>query len=358
MRCAAAQRGSVVADRSLAVQCLRRAAQAGHPDAQYRLAILLIGEEADPQGVAEARRWLESSARSMPESVYELALLNAESQPNAALARASVVEKAAAAGYPPAQYELARSLFAKGDNAGKQAAYRDLLNKAAEQRHGEAAAELALQLQGDARTEDASRIISLLTLGSSAGSARADHALALRYATADGVKRDTERAWQLARRSAAGGYAPSLYTVGFFLSHGVGVASDVQAALEWFRRAADRGNLDALMAIGNAYANGWGIGKSLDVAYKWYCKAAQAGHAGARSLVSRQANSECDLPAGHARTERPGGSPPRRRSQVATDWRGRESSATATPARAQGTPPFDGVSISSRDRSPSRCTPR
>lgn len=293
----AAQEGSVVANREVAMRCLEDAAKAGIAEAQHRLAVLLLtAKPIDPKQRATAERWLTSAARELPESVYMLALLRADHSPDPERAHREVVDKAAQAGYAPAQYELARRMYAQGSSEAKASA-RAWLEKAAAQELGEAAVELALMLEADRREQDTPRIVALLETASRAGSPRGDYALAMRLAEARGMKRDTERALALVKRSAASGHLASEYALGFMLSHGIGGESDESAALAWFRRAAARGHPAAMYAIGNAYANGWGVGESMDIAYQWYCKSAQAGDASAAALVKGNKASDCLLPA-------------------------------------------------------------
>jgi len=295
----AAQEGSVVADRAIALRCLEDAAKAGIAEAQYRLALLLLdAKPVDPKQRAAAEHWLLSAAKELPESVYMVALLRADQSPDPERVRREVVDKAAQAGYAPAQYELARRLHAQGSTESKAAA-RGWLEKAAAQGHGEAAVELALILEADKREQDIPRIVALLEMAAKAGSARGDYALGLRLMDAKGVKRDTERAFELFRRAALRGYVPAMYATGFALSQGTGTGSDDTAAVEWFRRAADRGNADAMFAMGNSYANGWGVGKSMDVAYLWYCKAAQAGSPPGLDMIKRAGTKECAIQPAH-----------------------------------------------------------
>jgi uncharacterized protein len=292
----AAQKGSVVADKAVALRCLTDAARADIPDAQYRLAIAILESAPDdPARQAEAERWLARSAAALPESVYLLAKLEAARQPNPELARRNVVEKAALAGYAPAQHELARRLHGEG-NESARAASRDWLEKAVAQGNAESIVELALQLAAEKREQDVARVVSLLEQASKAGSPRADYALGLRLLEANGVKRDTGRAFSLIQRAAAAGDAEAQYALGFMIGQGAGVSTDDQAALGWLLRAAENGHLEAMFAVGNYYANGWGVGKSMDIAYDWYCKAAQRGHQTARTFVKRaRGPSACEL---------------------------------------------------------------
>jgi len=284
-----------VANRTDAKRCLEHAAKAGIPEGQYRLAVLLLeSAPGDRTQRTEAALLLNSSASALPESVFLLALLNAEQGTDPPAQRDRVIQTAAESGYAPAQYQLAQRLLSNNTPDSRTAAVK-WLESAATQQHADASVELAMLLEKDRREQDIPRIVMLLEQAARAGSVRADYALGIRYLDANGVKRDSERAVELFRRSAMAGYLPSQYALGFVLSHGIGVANDDVASLEWFRRAADRGNPAAMHAVGNAYANGWGVGKSIDIAYKWYCRAAQGGDSSARDLVQRRPAAECPL---------------------------------------------------------------
>ena len=289
----ASQADSVVANRATAQRCLQDAAKKGMVEAQHALAVLLLAEKpGEPRQRAEAEQWLSRAAKSLPESVYLLALLKAERAADPATARRAIVDKAAEAGYVPAQYELARLLHVQG-SAESKAAARTWLEKAAAQNHAEASVDLALLIESDGREQDTPRIVALLEAGSLAGSPRGDHALGLRLMNGQGVPIDQERAFELFRRAAARGNVPAMYATGFALSEGMGTGVDEAAAVEWFRRAADHGSADAMFAMGNSYANGWGVGKRMDLANRWYCKAAQAGMEQAIDMVHRGPADQC-----------------------------------------------------------------
>jgi len=83
----AATEGTIISDRAAAVECLERAAKADIPQAQFRLAALLLAAPANQQDRANAERWLTAAAQIHPESVYALALLRADEQPDRNAAR-------------------------------------------------------------------------------------------------------------------------------------------------------------------------------------------------------------------------------------------------------------------------------
>jgi TPR repeat protein len=287
---------SPVHDAAAARECLESSAAAGSPDAQHQLALVLLeSPRSDVKSRERAEALLVSASRTNPDAVFLLALLRADKSADPAHARDEVIAKAAGAGFAPAQYRLATSLLAKGDEASAAKA-RELLEEAAKQQYTEAQVELALVLEKAKRDADVPRIVKLLESASDSGSPRADYALGMRYIKAIGVKRDSERALRLVRRSAMAGYEPAQYALAFLIGQGIGTGTDDAAALYWLRRSAEQGNANAMHGIGNAYANGWGVGKSLEQAYMWYCRAAQKGNLASIDLVKRRPPGECPLP--------------------------------------------------------------
>lgn len=292
----AAQSGSVVADRGVAIECLRRGAQAGVPQAQHHLALALL-DEPGGNGRAEAEKLLAQAARALPESVYLLAKLRAARTTDPAAATRSTIEEAAKADYAPAQRELAVLRLREGRREEASA----WLEKASAQGDAEATYERAMLLAAERREADVPQVVGLLARSSVLGSARAQYALGLRYLNADGVRRDTAQAADLFRRAAGAGLADAQYALGHVLADGLGLAADEALALQWFELAANQGNVQAMHALGNAHANGWGTGRSLDMAYRWYCRAAQRGHEPSRRLVRGSSHgADCALPASPA----------------------------------------------------------
>lgn len=53
--------------------------------------------------------------------------------------------------------------------------------------------------------------------------------------------RDTQKAFEMAQKSALGGSPLGQYCLGFIYKNGLGVASDSAAALKWWRMSAESG---------------------------------------------------------------------------------------------------------------------
>lgn len=92
----------------------RRAAEAGHPAAQARLARLLATGTAASKDDGQAARWAEASARQRnPEgmAVWGLLLLQGRGTASDPVRAVALIERAARAGDPTAQYSMATLLM-------------------------------------------------------------------------------------------------------------------------------------------------------------------------------------------------------------------------------------------------------
>ena len=159
------------------------------------------------------------------------------------------------------------------------------------------------------------------------GDARAQYAIALRYAEGQGTPQNLNEAVRWLERAASAGLAPAQYRLAVLYERGQGVAKDLGRARSWYQAAAEKGNVKAMhnlavsasgRADGSAdYAlaskwygeaaaygladsqfnlgilaeHGLGMPKNLTEAYKWFALAAKNGDAEAakrRDLVKQE----------------------------------------------------------------------
>lgn len=112
----------------------------------------------------------------------------------------------------------------------------------------------------------------------------AEHRLAVRYYTGDGVMQDYAKAADLFRRAAMQGHAAAQYNLGILNYFGQGTAPDIKEAAHWFQRAADQDFADAQYNLGFLYFEGLGVAKNLEKAWLWFSRAAKHGHAEASKV--------------------------------------------------------------------------
>ncbi len=153
-------------------------------------------------------------------------------------------KRAADAGNPYAQFELAK-LYIRGDGVERNPA------------------EAARWLTAAAQTGEL---------------ADAQYALGVMYDRGIGVKKSLVEATLLYQRAADQGYVLALTQVGIAHLEGRGVKKDYARARTYLERAAELGEMNAQYTLGQIYDKGLGVKKDKVQALKWFILAAQRGH--------------------------------------------------------------------------------
>lgn len=240
-------------DRVRGLELLRHAAEAGHPQAQYRLGRAIL-QGFGGQAPAEAREWLGKAANADDVDALvlygECLLRGVGGEVDPASAR-TLFEKAAARGN-----ELAMMNLGSMAEAGSALAHPDL---ATAHKWYEQAGEL--------------------------GHAPALFALAGCFRDGRGVEKDLTKAFDLYVRSANLGFAPAQSNLGVFLRQGQGAEVDFEASVRWLTRAANQGNRPAMFNLAVCHFRGEGTPIDQAEGLKWMRLAAQGGDAEASRLA-------------------------------------------------------------------------
>jgi localization factor PodJL len=109
------------------------------------------------------------------------------------------------------------------------------------------------------------------------GDAKAQYAIALRYAEGEGVAQSWTEAARWLGFAASSGLAPAQYRLAVLIERGQGVAKDAGQAGSWYARAAEQGNIKAMHNLGVAAGEGRSGKPDYAVAAKWYAQAAAYG---------------------------------------------------------------------------------
>ncbi len=152
------------------------------------------------------------------------------------------LRKAAAAGDPAAEYEVA-SRYADGRNVTQ--------NIAEAARWYERAASHGL-------------VPAVFRLGSL-------------YEKGQGVGKDSEMARRLYTEAADKGHAKAMHNLAVLYAEGIDGRPDFKTAATWFRKAADHAVADSQYNLGILYARGIGVEQNLAESFKWFTLAAQQG---------------------------------------------------------------------------------
>ncbi len=116
-----------------------------------------------------------------------------------------------------------------------------------------------------------------LTQLATAGNAKAELVVGLKYLDGDGVTVNEADAAKWLERAAEQGLAVAQYRLGTMYERGRGVPADTARAVHWYQLAAQAGNRKAMHNLAVAYASGTGTTKNLAEAARWFSKAAALG---------------------------------------------------------------------------------
>lgn len=264
----------------------RKAAEAGHVEAQFALgwlyehgwALPADGEQAAlwfwraaEQGHAEARERVAWDTRRLrnraeagdPKAQYELGLLYAVDWDQAAAHMWFM--KAAEQGDSEAQFQM--GLICEQDETESAAWFR----KAAEQGHPDAQFRMGRAYAAGAGVEkDLAK--SVYWFGEAAARGHVDAQFEVYWAHVFGWagERNPTMAVSWLRKAARNGHVEAHCHLGWAYATGDGVEKDEEQALDWFRRASENGSADAQFELADAYWSGsLGLPRDPIEAHKW-----------------------------------------------------------------------------------------
>ena len=203
---------------------------------------------------------------------------------------AALLEKAADAGFAPAQFHFAR-LLQSGQAGVKVDAERAkfLLEQSAE--GGFAAAQSAwgqvLENQIDPKARDVSYEEPAKWYEKAIAQGDAEGYCRLGMLKASGrIKSEPVEGWKLLQKAAHAGHPLALNECGVALQRGTGVERDDTAAVGYFLAAADLGNLTALHNLGRCYREGVGVPRNTEKAGQAFASAAKANFAPSQMVLA------------------------------------------------------------------------
>lgn len=228
-------------DDAAAVRWLRRAAEAGEPDALIILSRLATTRRGGLEPF-QARAFLAQAAEGGDERAaheYGLYLMN-EGDPGAASQAVDWLRMAAESGRTEAFADYAEALGDWVHGPGDLEAARTWYERAGEAGDGlSAAIAAAMYINGEGGAADPERGVQLMRMGAELGapSAMGSYALLL-FQGAPGLPADPVRAADWARRGAEAGDGEAQFLYAYALASGDGAVQDLQRAYYWTRRAA------------------------------------------------------------------------------------------------------------------------
>jgi TPR repeat protein len=186
-------------------------------------------------------------------------------------------ERAEARGDINAAFALATQLLDEKSGKRDPARAGALLGKAAAAGHPAANYNLALTLLATGREADDKRAVACLEVAAKAQIGDAMHALGILAKQGRGMAESEEAAARWMKRAADAGNVPGEVEYAIMLFNGTGVPKDETAAAKLFQRAAAQGNAIAQNRLAKLYQFGLGIPPDTIEAAAWHLAARSQG---------------------------------------------------------------------------------
>lgn len=258
-----------------ALRWLKKAAEQGHPEAQYELGCICNTEHGSIKRAFydyhTGNKWYKKAAKQgHVKAQCELGLAYCSGNwylEKDLKAGVELIQSAADQGYAEAQFSLG---WAHAMDLGAQEDYRkatEWYRKAAAQGHVKAKEELV----------ELEKILKWIEEANN-GDKKVQHELARAYRNGSHIKVDLKKSLELQVKVADSGDPEALYELGnFAYNRQYGLVES--AAFTYFLRAATLGHKEAQVRVGDAYGYGYfGVTRDKEKAIFWYKKAEEQGH--------------------------------------------------------------------------------
>ena len=252
-----------------------KAAEQGHTSAQFNLAICYEKGRGVEQNQQEAICWYRKSAeqgnQNAASALFTLGVTCYEKGDYTQAVQH--FHAAAELGVAEAQYNLA-ICYARGEGVEKNLDTAITWAERAHEQGLEAADELSFKLRLEREAAKPHFLIA-----AERGDANAQFALALRYADGDGVEQDQSKAVHWYQKAAEQGHAKAQFNLAVRYENGNGIERDQTKAVRWYLKAAQQGHSGAQLNLALCYRDGDGVQEDQWKASHWFHMAAEQGDA-------------------------------------------------------------------------------
>lgn len=227
----------------------------GDLQAQMALGSFYLNNEALKSNKELALQWfLKAAEQDSARAAHESAVILFDQEPPQTGFALSLLKKAAALNYAPAQLMLGNRLIAASP------------------------------------TDDsiAQQVFKLYQSSAGGGVAEAQFRLASMLAIGKGTERDINAAIRWYRRAAEQGDSRAQLALGDSYIFGFGVSPDLAAAMSWYEKSANQGSFQAQSNLGDIMTQEeYDAVLNLNAGARWYQLSAQQGHAHAQSRLGQ-----------------------------------------------------------------------
>ncbi|KAJ1548138.1 hypothetical protein HK096_003932, partial [Nowakowskiella sp. JEL0078] len=241
-----------VRNMAIAAKHYRKAAEQGHSDAQFRLALFLEnGTGGLLKNFSEAVKWYGLAAERSNQKGHPLAM-----------AKLAECYRNGDGGLPKDLKESVRLLRQASDLGLPEAMFK--LGECLE--------------KGEGIEPNPTEAVRLYRQAAYEGHARAQNALGRCYLTGTGIARYPAAAFKFFEKAAAQGLPEGEYELGRCYQTGEGIAKDPLMAVKLLLRSAQKGHIEARYYLAQCYDQGIGVEKDKEEAIRLLRLAADAGH--------------------------------------------------------------------------------
>jgi hypothetical protein len=197
-------------------------------------------------------------------------------------------KRAAAKGYPPAEFNLAK-MYWEGRGVRRDTSEAvHWLNKAAAKGHAPAESALgSLYHSGGVVKQDLGKAVAWYTKAAEHGDADGQYNLGLMYETGQGVRADCAQAFKWLTQAAAQNLPAAQFRLGRIYDTGSCAPRNDKEAARLFQAAAAQGNHEAEARLGWFYLMGYGVEQNDTLAAQCFTRAAQAGDATGQFMLGQ-----------------------------------------------------------------------
>ena len=275
-------------DFAKALSIFKAEANRGDKDAMFAMGRMYEEGKAESASPEQAEDWYRKAAKAgHTEAQFNLAVLLLRN-PTRGKEGLEMLKEAARTGNSRAMKEMG-ILYVTGNGVEKNVAEgKGLLLQASEKGEAGASESLALMYEsGEGVEKSEIKAVDYFQKAAEKGSVKSMLRLAMKYVNGTGVKADGNKGREWLEKAADLNATDAMLALGLMYEGGNGEENNAETSVKWFTRAAEAGDANAAAKLGAMYAEGGGVEKNEKTAATWNTKAADKGSAAGMYALSQ-----------------------------------------------------------------------
>ena len=265
-------------DEAKALECYKKAAEAGNSDAMNNIGSMYYYASGVEQDYSKAIEWFTKSADNLNTNAMEwLAYMYSNGQ-GVEQDYSKAIEwykKGVELGDTTAMYYMGRIYEVGAGVEVDLSKAIEWFEKSAALNNTESMNRLGLLYYNES---DYDKALEWFKKSSDAGNATSMYNIGMMYYEGETVELDYAKAKEWFEKASELDNADAMNRIGLMYRNGEGVELNDQKANEWLEKAAELGQNNAMYNLGIAYYEGKGVEVDMQKAKEWFDKAVEAGH--------------------------------------------------------------------------------